>query len=205
MSDTEYCYPPDYTLLMNKLGLRDADLFERVERRLVTQRALEPLPIGDFDLAHLRALHKHLFQDVFDWAGDIRTVEIAKGGSQFQFRQYIETGMADVHRRITTHNYLRHLPADQFADLAGEILGDINYVHPFREGNGRTQLYFYKQLAEQAGHAVDLTQIKKTAWMQASKQAHDGDYAPMATCLLQSIQVHSHGRDDPEEEPEHEL
>ncbi|MBM1556230.1 Fic family protein [Sulfitobacter mediterraneus] len=204
MSDADYCYPPDYTVLKNRLGLRDADHLDRAERRLVTQRALEPLPIGDFDLAHLRALHHHLFQDVFEWAGDLRTVEISKGGSQFQFRQYIETGMTDVHRRITAHNYLRNLPADQFADLAGEILGDINYVHPFREGNGRTQLYFYKQLAEQAGHAVDLTQIEAPAWMDASRQAHEGNYAPMASCLSQTLAGRSRGHGDPEEEPEHD-
>lgn len=203
MSDDVYCYPPDYTVLKNKLGLRDKAQLDRAERRLVTQRALEPLPVGGFDLAHLRALHHHLFQDVFDWAGELRTVEISKGGSQFQFRQFIETGMADVHRRITAHNYLRNLSADQFADLAGEILGDINYVHPFREGNGRTQLYFYKQLAEQAGHVVDLTRIAKSAWMAASKQAHEGNYAPMATCLAQTLA--GRGHDDAEEEPEYEV
>lgn len=205
MSDAEYCYPPDYRVLKNKLDLRDAKELERFEREFVTLRAMEELPTGDFDLTHLCRLHRHLFQDIFDWAGDIRTVEISKGGSQFQFRQFIETGMNDVHRRIKTHNYLRNLPADRFADLAGEILGDINYVHPFHEGNGRTQLYFYKQLAAQAGHVADLTQIGKTSWMTASKQAHQGDYAPMSACLLGSIDGHSHGRDDPEEEQEHEL
>lgn len=202
MSDTDYCYPPDYTVLRNRLGLRDATQLDRAERRLVTQRAIEPLPKGDFDLAHLRALHRHLFQDVFEWAGDIRTVEISKGGSQFQFRQYIETGMMDVHRRIQTHNYLRNLPADQFASLAGEIIGDINYVHPFREGNGRAQLFFFKQLAEQAGHSVDLTQIEQSTWMAASRLAHQGDYGPLAACLSLSIDGHSHEHDDPEEEHE---
>ncbi len=205
MSDTDYCYPPDYKVLKNKLGIRDADQLDRAERRFVAQRALEGFPTGNFDLTHLCAIHRHLFQDVFDWAGDIRTVEISKGGSQFQFRQYIETGMADVHRRIKTHNSLRNLPADQFADLAGEILGDINYVHPFREGNGRTQLYYFKQLAGQAGHTVDLTQIAQSTWMAASKQAHEGNYAPMSACLLNTIEGYSHGHDDPEEEPEHEL
>lgn len=203
MSDTDYCYPPDYRVLKNKLNLRTTEELERVEREFVTLRAMEDLPTGDFDLAHLRAIHRHLFQDVFDWAGEIRTVEISKGGSQFQFRQYIETGMTDVHRRIKTHNYLRNLPTDQFADLAGEILGDINYVHPFREGNGRTQLYYFKQLAENAGHQTDLTRIEQKAWMAASKQAHQGNYAPMSTCILETLQDRSHGHDDQEEE--HEL
>jgi len=189
MSDTKYCYPPDYSVLKNKLDLRDADLLERAERRLVVQRVLEGIPVGDFDLAHLKAIHRQMFQDIFDWAGEIRTTEISKGGSQFQFRQYIETGMADVHRRIKAHDHLKNLPADQFADLAGEIIGDINYVHPFREGNGRTQMQFLKQLTEQAGHSIDLTAIGKDAWMAASQKAHLGDYQPMSRCIAASIGI----------------
>ncbi len=63
---------------------------------MVGDRIAEGVPKGSFDLAHLRAIHRHLFQDVYDWAGELRTVEIFKGGNQFQFRQYIPTGMADV-------------------------------------------------------------------------------------------------------------
>ncbi len=189
MSDTKYCYPPDYSVLINNLELRDADLLERAERRLVVLRVLESIPTGDFDLAHLKAVHRHMFQDIFDWAGEIRTTEISKGGSQFQFRQYIETGMADVHRRIKAHGYLKNLPANQFADIAGEIIGDINYVHPFREGNGRTQMQYLKQIAEKAGHAIDLTAIEKDAWMEASQKAHFGDYQPMSRCIAISIRI----------------
>jgi cell filamentation protein len=188
MSDTKYCYPPDYSVLKNKLDLRDADLLERAERRLVVQRILEGLPSGDFDLAHLRAIHWHIFQDVYDWAGEIRTTEIAKSDSQFQFRHYIDTGVADVHRRIKAHDYLKNLSADQFADLAGEIIGDINYVHPFREGNGRTQMQYLKQLADQAGHAIDLTLVEKDIWMDASKKAHLGNYQPIAVCIKHLIE-----------------
>jgi len=138
MSDEAYCYPPDFVVLKNKLDLRDAELLDRFERRAAAQRAAQGIPSGKFDLAHLRAIHRHLFQDVYDWAGELRTVEIAKGGNQFQFRQYITTGMADVHRRIVAAKFLKGLSARAFADKAGEIIGDINYVHPFREGNGRT-------------------------------------------------------------------
>lgn len=104
MSDTEYCYPPDYTVLRNKLGLRDAKELEFFEREFVMQRIAQGAPSGDFGLAHLQAIHRHLFQDVYEWAGEIRTVEIAKGGSQFQFRRFIETGMADIHRRLAARD-----------------------------------------------------------------------------------------------------
>lgn len=74
-----YLYP-GAGVLRNRLGLTDPDQLDRVERRLVTQRIIEGAPTGDFDVAHLRAIHRHLFQDVYAWAGELRTVEIAKGG-----------------------------------------------------------------------------------------------------------------------------
>ncbi|MHA3914257.1 Fic/DOC family protein [Halovulum sp. GXIMD14793] len=152
MSDEVYCYPPDFNVLKNKLSLREADELDYFEREFVYARAMQEMPTGDFDLAHLCAIHRHLFQDVYDWAGQVRTVEISKGGSQFQPKAYIETGMTDVHCRILGQDYLRGLSPDEFSKQVGHIIGDVNYVHPFREGNGRTQLYFYKQLASRAGH-----------------------------------------------------
>ena len=148
------------TILRNKFGIRDADRLDYVERRLTTERATQGIPTGNFDLKHLKAIHRHLFQDIYDWAGEIRTVEISKGGSQFQFLRYIETGMADVHRRLVQRNFLRGLDAAGFAHAAGEIMGDVNYVHPFREGNGRTQMLYLSQLASQAGHRIDIERIK---------------------------------------------
>jgi cell filamentation protein len=135
-----------------------------------------------------KAVHRHLFQDVYQWAGQIRTVEISKGGSQFQFRQYIETGMADVHRRLAAADFLRGMERSVFADEAGRIIGDVNYVHPFREGNGRTQLQYLKQLAARAGHPLDLTKIDATGWIEASKEAHLARYDLMARTIDEALQ-----------------
>lgn len=139
-------------------------------------------------MAHLRAIHRHLFQDVFDWAGELRTVEISKGGHQFQFRRFIETGMADVHRRLAAQDFLRGSSASEFAESAGAILGDVNYCHPFREGNGRTQLVYLRQLAAQAGHRLRLERLDRKAWMDASREAHLGRYEAMARCIAAAMQ-----------------
>ena len=187
MIDKKYCYPPDYRVLKNRLNIRNKEELDFFEREFVTERISQGIPKGDFDLAHLKAIHFHLFQDIYDWAGEIRTVEISKGGHQFQFRRYIETGMADIHGRIRVHNYLKNLSARDFADLAGEIIGDINYVHPFREGNGRTQLLFLEQLAENADHPIDLRNLDKDAWLEASKQAHLGEYHAMSDCIYRLL------------------
>jgi len=187
MSDPVYCYPPDHSVLKNKMNIRDAKSLERVERMFVAERAAQGAPDGIFDLVHLKAIHRHLFQDIYDWAGEIRTIEISKGGSQFQFRRYIATGMADVHRRILGQNYLKDLSPGSFAEAVGAIIGDVNYVHPFREGNGRAQALYLEQLAANAGQPLDLKAIDKPQWIAASKAAHFGDYAPMGACICGAL------------------
>lgn len=187
MSDTVYCYSPDYSVLKNIPGFRNPGQLKAFERARVLARSREAVPMGQFDLAHLKAIHKHLFQDVYAWAGEIRTVEINKSGQQFQFRQYIETGMADVHKRLESHKFLRDLTAAQFAQKAGEIMGDVNYIHPFREGNGRTQLHYLKQLGAQAGHSIDLRRLNKKTWIEASRQSHKADYKLMGECIGAAI------------------
>jgi cell filamentation protein len=186
MNEDPYLYPGT-TVLKNKLGIRNGAELDAVERRLVTERIAEGSPKGKFDLNHLRKIHRHLFQDVYAWAGEIRTVEISKGRSQFQFRQYIETGMADVHRRLVQADFLKGLPPEAFAAKAAEIIGDVNYVHPFREGNGRTQLQYLSQLAEQAGHRIMVARLDRAAWMGASEESHHGRYAAMADSIAAAL------------------
>ena len=182
-----YVYPGT-GVLRNKLDIQDEKRLEEVERHVTTERASAGVPGGKFDLKHLQAIHKHLFQDLYDWAGEVRSVEIAKGGSQFQPTRYIETGMADVHARLKKANFLRNKRPQEFAEKAAEILGDVNYVHPFREGNGRTQLLFLQQLAEQAGYTLDLARIDPAQWLEASRQAHDGQSALMAQTIEPCLQ-----------------
>lgn len=186
MTDDPYVHP-DSKVLRNKLGIMDEKAMERAERALVTQRSREEVPRGNFDLDHLKAIHRHLFQDVYEWAGQVRTVEIAKDKSQFQFRQYIETGMADVEKRLKDKNYLRNLPRGAFAREAAAIIGDVNYVHPFREGNGRVQMQYLKQLCEQAGHPIRLERIEPQAWMEASREAHQARHDKMKECIAVAI------------------
>lgn len=193
MSDDPYVYPGT-TTLQNKLDIRSAEALDRVERRFVIQRIRDGVPTGDFDLPHLQAIHRHLFQDVYEWAGQIRSVEISKDGSKFQLQRYIETGMANVHQRIVGAGYLKGLSPADFAAKAGQIIGDVNHVHPFREGNGRTQLQYLKQLTDQAGHVLALKKLDREAWHQASREANDGRYDAMARCIEGALIERSRSR-----------
>jgi len=184
--DPLYCHPGT-DVLRNRFGVTDAAELERLERLHTRQRLVEGTPSGDFDLAHLQAIHRHLFQDVYEWAGDIREVEISKGGSRFLPRRFIATGMADVHRRLVEHGFLRGLEADRFAAEAARIIGDVNHVHPFREGNGRTQLEYLRQLADGAGQDFSATRLDPERWMEASRKAQVGDYQPMAQAIRAAL------------------
>jgi len=184
--DDPYVYPGTH-VLRNHFGITDPEKLDRIERRLATQRIAEGVPTGHFDLDHLKTIHRYLFQDVYDWAGEVRTVEINKGGSQFQFCRFIETGMADIYRRLEAADYLQGLSREDFTTQAGQIIGDVNYVHPFREGNGRTQLQYLKQLAGQAGHEIDLTRFDPARWLEASRDAHQGRYGRMAMEILKAL------------------
>ena len=145
------------------------------------------MPPGKFDLDHLKAIHRHLFQDVCAWAGEVRTVETAKGESRFQPRRLIATGMADIHRRNLGGRAFPGVGAGWVRPERGSGVGRRNHVHPFREGNGRTQLQYLKQLAERAGHAIDLTRIDRTAWLDASRRSNAGDHAAMTRCIRRAL------------------
>lgn len=190
MSSGDPCvYPDAPNVLKNKLGIKKPDRLDKIERRYVAQRIEEGVPRGDFDIDHLKALHKHLFQDVYAWAGKIRTVELAKGGDQFHLVAYIETGMGDIHRRLQQRKFLKGLNAEAFAREAAQIIGDLNYLHPFREGNGRTQLQYLKLLAQGAGHAIDLTRLQRDEWLDASRAAQSTNYEPMRQAIASALKV----------------
>jgi cell filamentation protein len=181
-----YCYPGTY-VLKNLFNTFDPGELNRLERIYVQDRIEEGAPSGNFDLAHLQAIHRHLFQDVFEWAGELRIVEIAKNDSQFQLLRVIETGMADIHNRLLKTNFLKGLSREDFAREAAEIVSDLNFVHPFREGNGRTQLLYLKMLAKNAGHDLDLTGLSGVDWIEASRQSHSGRNERMRDAIAAAI------------------
>jgi cell filamentation protein len=103
-----------------------------------------------YDLHHLREIHRRIFGDIYDWAGQIRTVAIAKGAT-FCLPQYIESSAAVIFDDLRDEDYLRDLDRDAFTGRLAHYLGEVNALHPFREGNGRAQRAFFGQLTLDAG------------------------------------------------------
>jgi cell filamentation protein len=137
------------SVLRNLRGLTDPEQLERFEARRTHQRIAElmdnPLS-GKFDLAHLKAIHLYIFKDVYEWAGQFRTVNISKGGRLFGLANFLEPALQQVLTKLTAENRLANLDADTFAGRAAYFLGELNAAHPFREGNGRTQREFIREL-----------------------------------------------------------
>ncbi len=180
--DKLYCFPGT-TILKNRLDLKDAAELAAFEAEISSQRATEPLPEGQLDAAHYKAIHHHLFQDVYDWAGEIRKIRIGKDGNWFCFPEHIDSQMQALFSWLAEENYLRGLDAQQFAARAAHFLAEMNAIHPFREGNGRAQLSFLVMLAEQAGHPLDLEKLEPQEILDATIESFDADEAPLAEII----------------------
>ena len=149
---------------------------------MTSQRASEAMPRGNLDYAHYRAIHKHLFQDVYSWAGQPRTVRISKGGNPFCFPENIEAQASKLFGQLKTKNRLRGLDSKAFADGAAHFLAELNAIHPFRDGNGRAQL-FLMLLAERAKHPLDGNRIDPKVVMDAMIESFGGEEKPLAQMI----------------------
>lgn len=140
-------------ILANRWGIEDQDLLDAAETAVTDMRLIElhsrPMA-GAFDLRHLRAIHRHIFQDVYEWAGEIRTVEIAKT-HLFCERGALEAEASRVFGALHLEAHLTDVPREQFVSRAAHYYGEVNRLHPFREGNGRAQREFFRQLGLAAG------------------------------------------------------
>lgn len=178
-----YCYS-DTTVLKNIPGIRDQAALDAFEAVVTAQRADEPLPSGRLSLTHYRAIHHHLFQDVYAWAGRFRTVRISKDGSAFCYPENIAREMINVFADLKRRRYLRGLPREKFVIAAAGFIGTLNAIHPFREGNGRTQTTFLVLLAEQAGHPLDLDKLEPERFLAAMVASFQGDERPLIRKLF---------------------
>jgi cell filamentation protein len=188
---------PDRRSLKNKLGATSHSELEKLEAVPVKIRLLQISegrgPSGRFDAAYLKAIHAYLFQDVFEWAGRTRDerVLLSDGstatepllakldGQPFLAGPAIPRVLAGIFEALARANYLRGLSREVFAERAADLLSDLNSVHPFREGNGRTQRSFLTAVAVEAGHGLDFSVISRERMVQASIAASDGDRSMM--------------------------
>ena len=165
-----YCYP-DTNVLINKLDIKDIDLLQKYEAKITAAKLLSLRQkgiIGNFDVKHIKNIHLYLFEDIYPFAGKFRTENIGKGAFRFAEWQYIEPELNKLLENLKVENYLNGLDADPLAQKLAYYMSELNVLHPFREGNGRTIREFIRELALKNGYTLNLMNADPAEFLEAS-------------------------------------
>lgn len=184
MATDPYVYPGT-SALRNLYGIRDPQALAELEEKLTSPRALviDALGIpGTFDLEHLQAFHRALFGDLYEWAGELRTVDISKGQS-FGHHSQIAAYLGERLQYVRAEDYLRGLRRREVVDRLAHYLGEINAVHPFLEGNGRAQRAYIRQLARRAGWELNWNHLDPSENIAVSIASLNGNDEPLRRLL----------------------
>lgn len=177
--DRTYCYPSS-DVLRNKLNIQDSAALLEAERSITALRLLElkqAPPRGKLDFDYYKKLHFYIFQDIYAWAGQIRTVDISKG-TRFCLSQYINDQARTLFRDLEKEHFLEDAK-ESIPERLSFYLSELNAIHPFREGNGRVQRLFIEILADRAGYEVDFSDVSSDEMIAASYQSFNQRYDDM--------------------------
>ena len=172
-----YCYP-DSTVLKNKLNIRDNKLLKTAEEEITLIKQMELLknPIkGNFSKAHFMNIHKFIFEDIYSFAGKIRREQISKADTIFYPLYLIDRELDKVFARIKEKNMLKETDKEKVFDNLAHVMAELNIIHPFREGNGRTIREFIRLMAKRMGYDLNWGNADKEEILEASIMSVD-DY-----------------------------
>ena len=185
-----YFYPGTY-ILINKLNIRDDNALTIAEKEITSLKLLilNNIPIIEkINFEDLCKIHKIIFEDIYEWAGLIRQGDFfSKGNSIFCRGQYIIENANNIMNNIKKENYLCELNKSKFIERIAYYMGEINALHPFREGNGRTSREFFRQLSLNAGYILDFSKTEKDKLLTADIEAFNGKYESLINILDKAI------------------
>lgn len=178
--DARYCYAKT-NVLINKLGIQNAEKLKTAERQITSLKIANAKVnkiAGKYDFEHLKNIHRYIFEDIYDWAGEVRWVNIAKG-NMFCHYEFISSNANMLFQKLKYENFLSDVPKEDMPIRLAYYFSEINVIHPFREGNGRTQRLFIEYLAEKNGYIIDFTDVTRQEMIQASAEAFACRYNKM--------------------------
>jgi len=185
-----YVYPGT-SVLKNLRGIRDSSVLSRFEMDMTSRRLAQLAQSelsGLFDASRLRTIHACIFQDVYPWAGDYRTVSISLPGVTFAFHEFIATSLDQVFDALSDRLWAREPDLRRFAMNGAFLMGEINAVHPFRDGNGRAQREFIRQLAVHHGHSLNWSRVSMQQMYEASSLSfRRQDYSGLEEIIYSAI------------------
>lgn len=174
-----YCYP-NTAVLINLFDLQSDEELEKAEVEFTSYRLSTFAPdFENLNFEFLCRIHFHLFQDLYPWAGQIRTVDISKQSTHFCNVRFILTSSSKCFDLLSKNNYLRGMQQATFIETIADFFCEMNVVHPFREGNGRSLRLFCEILALQAGYELSWKDVDQQTWLQANIAGYEGDLNPL--------------------------
>ena len=168
--NSNYCYK-NSNVLINKLDIHDEKVLQKFEAKITAAKLLSLRRkgiIGNFDKEHLQKIHIYLFEDIYPFAGQFRNENIAKGIFRFAEYEYIEPELKKLLTSLKNENYLFGLSKNILAEKLAYYLSELNVLHPFREGNGRTIREFIRELALKNGYVLNLSNVSPSNFLNAS-------------------------------------
>ncbi|MCI4185418.1 putative adenosine monophosphate-protein transferase Fic [Dickeya dianthicola] len=188
-SNDHYCYPNSF-VLKNKLNIDDLSVLEEAERE-ITSITINSVKYNNppYNLNYIKQLHKILFSPIYAWAGEIRNVDISKGGTRFCNCSRIEPEANKLFLILGERNWLASLNKDDFCKMLAEFYCEFNMIHPFREGNGRVQRVFFEHLSLSAGYELDWEDVSQNEWIQANIDGVDVKYESMSRIFKRIVKI----------------
>lgn len=184
----QYCYP-DSDVLVNLLDIQDPQELAEAESEFSAERyrtyESRQLSLADFSFEHLQHLHHHLFQDLYEWAGQVREVDISKGSTRFCTCSRIQPEATKLFALIPNLAGLNN--ENDLITKVADLYCEMNILHPFREGNGRVQRFFFEELLFTLGYELRWPQISKETWIDANIAGYDLNLAPLKAIFSQAI------------------
>ena len=165
-----HCYP-NTNVLINKLNIKDGSVLAKYEAKITAAKSLalrQKGITGNFDIEHFKEIHRYLFEDIYPFAGKLRDENISKGEFRFAGFEYIEQELKRLLMELKEENYLEGLKKEDLAKRLAYYLSELNVLHPFREGNGRTTREFIRQLALKNGYKLNLGKVLPQEMLKAS-------------------------------------
>lgn len=170
---SSYCYENSNTLI-NGLNIKDEKVLQKYEAKITAAKLLslrQKGVTGNFDVKHFISIHTYLFEDIYPFAGKFRTEDISKGVFNFAHWEYINTELERILKELKEEEDFCRLEKSAFAKRLAYYISELNVLHPFREGNGRTIREFARQLALKNGYILNLTKISPREMLEASKKS----------------------------------
>ncbi len=185
-------FNPDTGVLHNLLNIKTQSELEQVEAEItsveISTILIESPAITVFDLELLREIHKQVFSHIYDWAGEIRRIELAKDKTRFAHSRHIESSAIELLEELKREDNLNNLSIDDFIKRIAHYYCELNIIHPFREGNGRVIRTFLSLLAFNAGKSIAWNRMNSKENIGACAIGYHGDEKPLQIMLEKLVE-----------------